>query len=119
MTSISLTRIWLFVVSLSAARALAADALRHDFFARPSRIAAVAGAESQAEWNPVLFAVLVAGDDSLVNVGGTILRVGEEFDGYRLLRVREDTAVFTRNGQQVVLTMTAPMLPGRHPRSSR
>jgi hypothetical protein len=107
MTSISQTRAWLLAASLSAATALAAEVLRHDLFARPNRTSSVTGSESLTTWNPQLTAVLVAGDESLANVGGTIVKVGEEIDGYRLLRVQEGTAVFIKDGLQVVLTMNA------------
>jgi hypothetical protein len=119
MTSISQTRAWLLAASLSAASALATEALRHDLFARPNRTSSATGSESLATWNPTLTAVLVAGDESLANVGGTIVKVGEEIDGYRLLRVQEGTAVFVKNGIQVVLTMNATATPANRLRVGR
>lgn len=44
---------------------------------------------------------LAAGPESLVNVDGTTLRVGEEINGYRLEAVKADTAIFS-NGEQVI-----------------
>ncbi len=97
--------------------ALAANAegpirLRFDPFAQPGTQAAGSGrpgpAASQRAWSPELRATLVSGERSLVNLGGTILELGEEAHGYRLLEVREDEAVFERAGSEVVLQMTGP-----------
>ncbi len=97
--------------------ALAANAdglirLRFDPFAQPGARAAGPGrpgpAASQRAWSPELRAILVSGERSLVNLGGTILELGKETHGYRLLEVREDEAVFERAGSEVVLQMTGP-----------
>ncbi len=44
---------------------------------------------------------LAAGPDSLVNVDGRTLRIGDEINGYRLEAVRADTAIFS-NGREVI-----------------
>ena len=44
---------------------------------------------------------LAAGPDSLVNVDGRTLRIGEEINGYRLEAVRADTAIFS-NGKEMI-----------------
>ncbi len=44
---------------------------------------------------------LAAGPDSLVYVDGKTLRIGEEINGYRLVAVRADTAIFS-NGKEIV-----------------
>ena len=48
-----------------------------------------------------LRAVLVAGRDSLVNVAGTVVRIGQEHDGYRLILVEEHAAVFSKDGESL------------------
>ncbi len=48
---------------------------------------------------------LVAGRDSLADVDGVIIRVGDDVDGYRLVSVREGIAVFFGNGGRLVLTV--------------
>jgi len=50
-----------------------------------------------------LRATLVASRDKLANVGGKILRPGDEVQGYTLLQVFEDRAVFTREGNQLTI----------------
>ncbi len=52
-----------------------------------------------------LRAILHAGRESLVNVGGVILGIGEEVDGYRLVKVEEREAVFRKDS----LTFIVPM----------
>ena len=58
-----------------------------------------------AVWNPTLRAVMVAGRSSAVNVGGEMVRLGEELDGYRLVEVTERRAVFERQGTLYELVM--------------
>ncbi len=52
---------------------------------------------------PRLTGTLVAGPQSLANLGGWILGLGEEAHGYRLVEVREGEAVFERDGRPLVL----------------
>jgi len=61
-----------------------------------------------ASWNPELTALLRAGKDSMVKVGGVMLRVGEVIDGHRLVEVREGEAVFIalENRKRVVLPLS-------------
>ena len=46
-----------------------------------------------------------AGDASLVNVDGEILRIGEKIGGYRLASVGEGTAVFMKGEIPYVLAI--------------
>ncbi len=62
-----------------------------------------------AIWSPWLKATLVAGENSLANLGGIVLKLGEETHGYRLLEVREWTAVFSRDGERVMLAVVPPL----------
>ena len=47
--------------------------------------------------------ILVAGSHSMVNLGGRIIGIGEEVDGYRLLSVAEEHAVFQHAGETITL----------------
>lgn len=95
-----------------------APPLRHDPFARPLLSAAVPksvmaqgkAAVDTPPWNPSLIAVMVAGDHSLANLEGTIVAIGQETDGYRLVQVRDREATFTRGKQRIVLKMEASTL---------
>jgi len=84
--------------------------LHKDPFERPKLEQPTGSASSRygsdgvpAEWE--LRATLVAGRDSLADVGGVIVRVGEEIEGYRLLSVGEGSAVLLGNGSRLVLTV--------------
>ncbi len=104
----------LFAGLVMGSDVLAADAesrirLRFDPFVQPGAQTGGPGSPGQAgsrrAWSPELRATLVSDKRSLVNLGGTILELGEEAHGYRLLEVREDEAVFERSGSEIVLKM--------------
>jgi hypothetical protein len=89
-------------------------ALQHDPFVRPavglvpgnaSSVAQPARVKAAPEGKPRLNlqAVLVAGPQSIANVDGVMLRVGESIDGYRLLEVQHRSAVFEKNGAKFTL----------------
>jgi len=52
-----------------------------------------------------LKAVLFDDENPLVNVGGRILALGEEFQGYTLREVTRDTAVFYKQGRATLLQL--------------
>lgn len=94
-------------------------ALRHDPFRRPqigpNGVVVVRNPAEEREgapaviepppWQPELRGVMLAGADSVANVEGTLLRIGETTDGWRLLRVDDGRATFTKAGRQTTLTM--------------
>ncbi len=66
-------------------------------------------AAPQSEARPDTFdlrATLVAGRSSSVNLGGSILALGEEVAGYRLVSVRQGEAVFWKDGESIRLSLT-------------
>jgi hypothetical protein len=102
------------VTSLVAFYARAAEPeLQRNPFDRPEEIllissSAPANRNLTVESRPLLRAVLAAGPNSVVNLGGVILQVGESANGYRLLSVEEDGATFSRDGEKVVLSLFEP-----------
>ena len=52
-----------------------------------------------------LRAVLSAGGDSLANIDGSILSVGQVIEGYRLVAIGEHRVVLKRRGKRVVLDL--------------
>ncbi len=52
-----------------------------------------------------LFATLRAGKNSMVNVQGRIVQLGEEIEGYKLVEVNDYSAVFANSKQQVHLSL--------------
>ena len=82
--------------------------LQHDPFARP----ALSGLQQARQPEPrgngkataaapapklKLLAVMAAGPDSIANVDGVMVRIGDEVNGYRLVEVHERYAVFEKN----------------------
>ncbi|MBI5446009.1 MAG: hypothetical protein HY900_32950 [Deltaproteobacteria bacterium] len=65
-------------------------------------------APPERAWKPKLKGVLLAGERSAADVGGTVVLLGEEFDGRRLASVDEERAVFERDGETWVLEMGRP-----------
>ena len=94
-----------------------ADVLKHDPFARPlltqptvnstlatsNNTSGETAIEIEVQWNPKLSAVMVAGKNSLVNIDGKIIRMGEETDGYRLVKVKDSEATFSRGSKRIIL----------------
>ncbi len=121
-----MTRLILAILLMCAFYPSQADTLRHDPFSRPLLVAPTPTTNASAPtaanpaapvantdikidpvptWNPTLVAVMVAGKSSLVNIEGKIIRIGEEIDGYRLIKVRDGEATFSKDHQRVVLRM--------------
>ena len=89
--------------------AATAEPLLHDPFARPFQIGSTPSADTPR--HPKLIAVIVDGEKSLVNLNGTIIGIGEEKDGYRLIKVLDRKAIFEKRKKWVVLEMSS-LKPG-------
>ena len=91
------------------ARAADGPTLHHDPFARPDLSASPPGAAASGPatpvWQPRLRAVVVAGRRSLAKVDDSVVELGGEVDGYRLIQVLPDKAIFVRAGRRVELTI--------------
>jgi len=81
--------------------------LKHDPFARPT-LALEAPPGAPEPWSPSRIGIVMAGKKSAVNVDGDLIRIGEDKDGYRLVRVGEREAVFTRGGKRIVISIDMP-----------
>ena len=101
-----------------------AEAMKHDPFARPAFLRAApppnnAGVGKamlpEAAWKPELAAVMVAGPKSAVNIDGTIIRLGEEINGHRLVEVHEQSAVFVKHRKRVTLSLRVMRLEPKAP----
>jgi hypothetical protein len=104
-----------------------AGGLKHDPFVRPVLAAppppavaapvnrVVKAALPEPVWKPELTAIMLAGAKSMVNVGGELVRIGEQINGYRLVEVQEETAVFVNDKKRVTLSLRAiePLRPPR------
>lgn len=93
----------------SVASAAEAYAPERNPFVRPqlnTPSSAAPMAIPQGRWLPELRTILLAGDMSMVNVGGKILRLGDDLDGYRLVKIKEGEAIFTKDGKYFRLLLT-------------
>lgn len=93
---------------LGIAAAEEPQSLKHNPFSRPPSERTVwepdAGLNTDSG-GPVidLRATMVATNDRLANIGGRILRPGDDVQGYSLLQVFEDRAIFLREGKQLTI----------------
>ncbi len=83
---------------LLATTAVSAELLSRDPFQPPAEFTVAPGKPGQAP-------LLLAGDQSLVNLGGELLGIGESANGYQLLQVGETHAVFQRGDEVITLTL--------------
>jgi hypothetical protein len=85
--------------------------VRRDPFARPASAVTVPAADSTAAPVPVapprLRAVLFEPGQSLVNIDGRILAVGDSFDDYRIAAIGARSATLIRRGVRSVIVLDA------------
>ena len=99
----------ILVLLLIAPAATAAGPLQRNPFRVPIEL--VGGPTAERTTSPSaarpgqldLRATLVGGRRSSVNLGGSILGLGDEVAGYRLVSVREGEAVFYKDGESIRL----------------
>jgi hypothetical protein len=108
MNDYAVRAIWIGFVALVT---LAANAqrLQRDPFRPPPEFddsvgAASVGARPQAI-EAKIRGILFAGGEALVNFGGEIIGPGEEVNGYRLLQVEEEHAIFQRGDEIVTMSL--------------
>ena len=79
-------------------------------FSRPARAEAtnVSSAQVEVLERPVLRGVIAAGRDSIANLSGALLAIGEEDGGYLLESVTETSATFLHEGKRVVFSLEEP-----------
>ena len=102
------TSIILATFALTAlTRAAEPPSLAHNPFARPpSEVAIPARPLLRTDGTTLpldLRATLVSSNDKLANVAGKVIRPGDEVDGYTLLQVFEDRAVFRKAGNRLTI----------------
>ena len=93
---------------MSSAAAVEPRQLRHNPFSRPPSERTIvergAGLDNGTGAPAIdLRATMVSTNDKLANIGGRILRPGDDVQGYSLLQVFEDRAVFVREGKELTI----------------
>ena len=90
-----------------------APPLRNNPFARPPSavtMTEVSPRRPDETGRPLeLRATMVGPRDKLANVAGKTLRPGDEFEGYTLIEVYEDHAVFDRGGNRTTVYVKADL----------
>lgn len=84
--------------------------LRHNPFARAFEDASSSGGynnDANARGDMELRAILFDEKRPMVNVGGNILELGDEYSGYIVREIRRDSAIFYREGRATLLQMEA------------
>lgn len=104
----------LSLVSVSvAAQETGVPVLKHDPFAEPvlrnmtqsSPEAANSKPVERGPWIPELTSTLRAGKNSMVIVNEKVVKLGEKIEGYKLIEVKERSAVFVKNGRKTRLSL--------------
>jgi hypothetical protein len=87
------------------------DRLQHDPFQKPAipekkSTEPAAGNSVPVEGKtPKLIATLLAGNHSMANVNGKIIKLGETVNGYTLVRVEARRALFEKNKKRAYLSI--------------
>ncbi|MBF0187697.1 MAG: hypothetical protein HQL50_07215 [Magnetococcales bacterium] len=105
--------------------------LQHNPFKRPSpppepesvvdpeTLEQLALAEDPEVWQPQIRAVATFGNQAMVNVNGTLIRIGESIEGYTLIRATEQQVVFEKGGVQVQIDPYASYPAATEPESEK
>jgi len=83
--------------------------LKTNPFARPvdsyKQVDASAPVEQLNSLPLVLRGTVVAGRQSLANISGVVVSLGEEINGYKLVAIQQREAVLLKNGEHKVLSV--------------
>lgn len=100
----------LIVLTIASTTNLRADdtaTLSKNPFSRPPSAVKIVPRKSRTADGSIqvinLQATMVMSNKGLANVGGRILRPGDEIEGFTLLRVFEDRAIFSRDGERLTV----------------
>lgn len=83
--------------------------LEHNPFDTPALVAGERNSRGSTErpsWTRRLKGTLVSAGNSLANMDGTLVAVGEIYEGYTLTRVGEGSATFDKDGLKLELQVT-------------
>lgn len=109
-----LTWITTFTLLLGGNLAEPVFADRVNPFAKPASVELIVGessAGSPATSNLELKGLLQAGDESMANINGQLVSLGEGLNGYTLVSVGDGLAKLRRGEQEVTLTLSSEDAP--------
>jgi len=81
--------------------------LRSNPFEQPAPAEKVEDKAQETADALVLRGIMIAGPRSQANIGGEIIAIGEEVDGYRLVSVRQQHVVLIKNDVKKILAVDA------------
>lgn len=93
------------VVADETAYVLQSNPFARPFVEKLEQRGSVQAPEPSALAGLQLRAVMTAGPESLANVDGKIVGIGEEIEGYTLVSVENEKAVFSKHGKLITLTL--------------
>jgi len=107
--SISLSLV-ISIAHVKAEEAVDAENILYDPFQKPILIQSSLKNKSNVKsstpsWKPHLIMTLRAGKNSMANVGGEIIRLGDSIAGYKLIQIDERAVVFMNQGKTTRLTL--------------
>lgn len=87
--------------------------LSHNPFSRPSSEVIPVAREVRVDNDNTpeslpLLATMVGRVNRLANVDGRILKPGDDYQGYRLVKILEDSVVFERRGETITVFVKSP-----------
>jgi hypothetical protein len=97
-------------LTLACQAAASAGILHRNPFAHPlpessQPVPDTAGSAPASSAPLELRGTMLAGRDSLANIGGRIVGIGQEVDGYRIVSIHERRIVVEKNGDQRTLSL--------------
>jgi len=95
--------------SFSEANELPLSSLQYDPFEQPAFLKASAqtrqSTSSTATPDLQLRSILEAGEESVINLNGKILMIGDSYQGYQLVEVNKQSATLVKNGEKIKITL--------------
>ncbi len=95
---------------VKAENAADTESIFHDPFRKPELTKLSVGSKTidqsnKPTWRPQLIMTLRAGKNSMANIDGQIISLGDSIDGYKLIEVSERAVVFVNQGEVTRVTL--------------
>ena len=70
---------------------------------------------ASSSWQPTLKAILFAGQQSLINLNGSILQLGDEINGYKVKRISETSVLLKSRNDTITLSLDQGLISPSKP----
>ncbi len=61
--------------------------------------------KEEKEWTATLLSIIEAGSDSIANVDGNFITIGESYKEYKLIKVNKNSVVFEKDNHKISLNI--------------